>query len=166
MSRTHKNVLIHNVYDCNYWDSAIDIVVAHHLMNLCNSRFLLSGQICVAKYHMDENWYRAEVIELPGRRQVVVRYVDYGNTETVPFFKLKKIHDKFLMLPAQVCQSRKQITVCYWSLYLWYSIQWLLYGSLGRPGKWLAIKISILPVLETVSPQLLPICVSLCITSH
>ncbi|XP_021370867.1 RING finger protein 17-like isoform X2 [Mizuhopecten yessoensis] len=64
------------------------------------------GMICVARYLADDTWYRAQVIDLPGNKMVTVRYVDYGNTETVDITKLCKILDMFLVLPvqAQHCQ--------------------------------------------------------------
>lgn len=58
--------------------------------------------VCVAQYSADNLWYRAEVIRLPGRRQVEIKYVDFGNTEMISHYKLKKILDMFLVLPAQV----------------------------------------------------------------
>ena len=59
----------------------------------------------MAQYTIDDQWYRAEVIATPGRRNVEVLYVDYGNSEVVPFWRLKKISDKFLILPVQVFDS-------------------------------------------------------------
>ncbi|XP_052810879.1 RING finger protein 17-like [Mya arenaria] len=59
------------------------------------------GMICVSQFSSDGMWYRARVIELPGNKDVVVHYVDYGNTERVSFFNIRKILDSFLILPAQ-----------------------------------------------------------------
>lgn len=58
--------------------------------------------ICVSQFSGDGIWYRARIIEVPGNKDVVVQYVDYGNTERVSVFNLKKILDSFLILPAQV----------------------------------------------------------------
>ena len=60
------------------------------------------GMVCVAQYTEDKAWYRAIVSGLPGRQNVQVTYVDFGNEEIVPYFKLKKILDKFVSLPVQV----------------------------------------------------------------
>ena len=58
--------------------------------------------ICAAQFSGDGMWYRARIIGLSGNREVVVQYVDYGNTETVNIYKIQKILDSFLVLPAQV----------------------------------------------------------------
>ncbi|XP_071818978.1 RING finger protein 17-like isoform X1 [Apostichopus japonicus] len=55
--------------------------------------------ICVAKYASDKKWYRAQVIGLPGKQQIEVLYIDYGNTATVPYSQIRKITEKFLKLP-------------------------------------------------------------------
>ncbi|XP_070568958.1 RING finger protein 17-like isoform X2 [Ptychodera flava] len=57
--------------------------------------------ICAAKYDVDDTWYRAVVIGLPGNRKVKVKYVDFGNTEVVDYTKLQKIPDDFCRLPVQ-----------------------------------------------------------------
>ena len=59
------------------------------------------GMICVALFSGDGMWYRARIIELPGNRQVDVHYVDFGNSERVSIFNLRKILDTFLVLPSQ-----------------------------------------------------------------
>lgn len=58
--------------------------------------------LCAAQYSADDRWYRAKVVGLPGERNVEVLYVDYGNTEVIPFWRLKKITKRFLVLPTQV----------------------------------------------------------------
>lgn len=52
---------------------------------------------------MDSRWYRAEVksVEISS---ATVYFVDYGNSETVSFSKIKKIEPDFLELPAQAFQ--------------------------------------------------------------
>ena len=47
-------------------------------------------------------WYRAIVIGIPGGKQVDVQYVDFGNTERVPHWRLRKILDHFIMMSVQV----------------------------------------------------------------
>ena len=61
--------------------------------------------ICAAQF-TDNSWYRAKVVELPGRRIVNVQYVDFGNVERVSAWQLRKLPDKFLTLPPQAlhCQ--------------------------------------------------------------
>jgi len=63
------------------------------------------GMLCATKYAHDGLWYRAEVVEIRGGCQVSIRYVDYGNIELMSVWKLKKLLDIFLMLPAQVNYS-------------------------------------------------------------
>ncbi|KAF4520391.1 hypothetical protein B566_EDAN016678, partial [Ephemera danica] len=50
------------------------------------------GQICVAKYHVDNKWYRAKVIEILDAdcNHLRVQFVDFGNTETVSVVDLRK----------------------------------------------------------------------------
>ena len=60
--------------------------------------------VCVAKY-VDNQWYRAQVIALPGRRNVDVFYVDFGNVERVSYLKLKYIKETLMVLPVQVGTS-------------------------------------------------------------
>jgi tudor domain-containing protein 1/4/6/7 len=57
---------------------------------------------CVCKYSGDDMWYRAKVIGIPGGKQVDVQYVDFGNTERVPYLRLRKILDHFIMMSVQV----------------------------------------------------------------
>ena len=58
--------------------------------------------MCVAKYSGDDKWYRAVIEDLPGRRKVDVYFVDFGNRERLWYQQIKKIADKFTLLPAQV----------------------------------------------------------------
>jgi len=58
--------------------------------------------LCVVKFSEDQLWYRAEVVDVVGPGLVHVRYVDYGNSETVSVWQLRKLIDSFLVLPVQV----------------------------------------------------------------
>jgi len=56
------------------WEKEIDIFV---------------GKMCVAKYSEDQEMYRAMVMKVLGDRKVLVRFVDFGNTEeTLDLWKL------------------------------------------------------------------------------
>nr|XP_032835233.1 RING finger protein 17-like isoform X1 [Petromyzon marinus]XP_032835234.1 RING finger protein 17-like isoform X1 [Petromyzon marinus] len=57
------------------------------------------GQLCVAQFSADQQWYRAQVIGLPGKGDVEVRYVDYGNTERTSVSCIRKLGNMFLQLP-------------------------------------------------------------------
>ncbi|XP_071137588.1 RING finger protein 17-like isoform X1 [Mytilus edulis] len=61
---------------------------------------------CVCKYSGDDMWYRAKVIGIPGNKQVDVQYVDFGNTERVPYWRLRKLLDHFIMMPVQALPCR------------------------------------------------------------
>ncbi len=51
--------------------------------------FLLEGFKCAAQYPMDEEWYRAEVIERVGVTRFRVRFIDYGNEDVVLASKIR-----------------------------------------------------------------------------
>ncbi|XP_041352593.1 RING finger protein 17-like isoform X2 [Gigantopelta aegis] len=57
------------------------------------------GMVCVSQYSVDQYWYRAVVVGLPGGRQVDVMYVDFGIQERVSYLKIRKILDAHLKLP-------------------------------------------------------------------
>ena len=53
---------------------------------------------CCAKFSEDEAWYRAVVEKVEGER-VGVRFVDFGNTDTVPAEELKQVPSKCMQVP-------------------------------------------------------------------
>ncbi|XP_033632805.1 uncharacterized protein LOC117294486 isoform X2 [Asterias rubens] len=59
------------------------------------------GEACVAKYSVDNSWYRVRVDELRAT-QARVLFVDYGNTETVSLDGIKKLDGDFFAVP-QCC---------------------------------------------------------------
>ena len=59
------------------------------------------GDICVAKFSMDEEWYRAKVLSVQSNGTVSVLYIDYGNRETTKAVSLAQIPAGFESLPAQ-----------------------------------------------------------------
>lgn len=53
---------------------------------------MFTDELMLAKYNVDENWYRARVLSVamdtsttPSQLKAEVYYMDYGNTDTVPF---------------------------------------------------------------------------------
>jgi len=64
--------------------------------------YFFSGMPCAAQYTIDNKWYRAMVVDLPGKRMVEVFYVDYGNQEVLDWNRIRKIQTKFLHTAAQV----------------------------------------------------------------
>lgn len=60
-----------------------------------------TGELCVARFHLDNMFYRAEVLRVNNNGLVDVLFVDYGNTETVKFTELRHCKSIFLTLPKQ-----------------------------------------------------------------
>ncbi|XP_037035912.1 maternal protein tudor-like [Bradysia coprophila] len=56
------------------------------------------GTLCAVK-SSDENWYRAEIIS-GTQSEVNVRYLDYGNCESIPKSLVKRLDSKFSNTPA------------------------------------------------------------------
>ncbi|GAA5915362.1 uncharacterized protein JCM6883_006810 [Sporobolomyces salmoneus] len=61
-----------------------------------------SGELVSAKFSADGQWYRAKVRKSnPGKKEAEVIYIDYGNSETVPYSKLRPLAAQFKSLPGQ-----------------------------------------------------------------
>ncbi|XP_018423553.1 PREDICTED: tudor domain-containing protein 15-like [Nanorana parkeri] len=59
------------------------------------------GQLCCALYAKDSHYYRALITGVLNP-DISVYFIDYGNTETVPFYDVKVLLPKFSTLPAMV----------------------------------------------------------------
>lgn len=59
------------------------------------------GDICVAKFSLDDEWYRAKVISTSSNSQATVLFIDYGNTEKLQSTRLAAIPAGFDTLPGQ-----------------------------------------------------------------
>ena len=61
---------------------------------------------CCAKYSEDDMWYRAIITsESPSPSgEITVRFVDYGNSESVLISSLMELNDRFLELPMQALE--------------------------------------------------------------
>ncbi|XP_017761897.1 PREDICTED: maternal protein tudor [Eufriesea mexicana] len=66
---------------------------------------VLCGLYCIAQYSEDLKWYRA-IIKSIEKNSATVQFVDYGNTETVNFDKIKSIQQEFLKLPIQAVHCK------------------------------------------------------------
>lgn len=55
-----------------------------------------------ARYSIDLNWYRAKIINLPEPRMVTVFYIDYGNSETLPWDQLRVLERSLIKTPPLV----------------------------------------------------------------
>ena len=59
-----------------------------------------AGLPCCVQFSEDNAWYRAEVTYVRGH-DVEVRYVDYGNSETITAAQVKSLKPQFFSLPIQ-----------------------------------------------------------------
>ncbi|XP_072295650.1 tudor domain-containing 6 [Eucyclogobius newberryi] len=57
------------------------------------------GDLVQAEFSVDSSWYRAVVKEKQEKGTVLVEFVDFGNTATVPLSKMSKLDKSFLTLP-------------------------------------------------------------------
>lgn len=55
-----------------------------------------------ALYSLDSNWYRAKIINLPEPRMVTVFYIDFGNSETLPWDQLRVLDISLIKTPPLV----------------------------------------------------------------
>ena len=66
------------------------------------------GMVCAVRDSRDKLWYRGEVITTIRGRMILVKYVDFGNTEQVPAHRMRRLFTDFLELPAmamRVCMG-------------------------------------------------------------
>ena len=77
----------------------IDLVQAQAVIPNQFNRALVVGELCLAKFSEDNSWYRAEVIKLLESDLVLVRFVDFGNIETVKPSSLLPINKDLFNLP-------------------------------------------------------------------
>ncbi|CAL1676055.1 unnamed protein product [Lasius platythorax] len=63
------------------------------------------GICCIAQYSEDLKWYRV-VIKSVEENSATVEFIDYGNTESVDFTKIKVIQEEFLKLPMQAVRCK------------------------------------------------------------
>ena len=59
------------------------------------------GDFVLARYSLDELWYRAEVLEVTSESSARVSFIDFGNTETISFESMTMCPENFLELPVQ-----------------------------------------------------------------
>ncbi|CAI9726720.1 Hypothetical predicted protein [Octopus vulgaris] len=56
------------------------------------------GMFCCAKYYLDDQWYRAVIVDYT-TDDAAVRFVDYGNQERVSLQGIKPLAEKFQSIP-------------------------------------------------------------------
>ena len=60
------------------------------------------GELCLALYTEDNNWYRSQITEIDEPSKTAeVFFIDHGNTEIVPFSSLRKLSAHFTELSPQ-----------------------------------------------------------------
>ncbi|GAA6022947.1 hypothetical protein JCM11491_005479 [Sporobolomyces phaffii] len=75
-----------------------------------------SGDLVSAKFSQDGQWYRAKVRKSnPGKKEAEVLYIDYGNSEVVPYSRLRPLASQFKALEGQA----KEATLSFVSLLDW-----------------------------------------------
>lgn len=57
-----------------------------------------------ARYTIDGVWYRAKILSLPEPRMVTVHYIDFGNSETLPWDRLRVLDKSLIAIPPIVSQ--------------------------------------------------------------
>ncbi|XP_070137871.1 uncharacterized protein qin isoform X2 [Drosophila bipectinata] len=58
------------------------------------------GDLCLARYSKDKKWYRGTIEEVqPGTNQATVFYIDFHDTESVPYSHLKVMPEQLRMFP-------------------------------------------------------------------
>eukprot|EP01113_Clastostelium_recurvatum_P025617 TRINITY_DN3083_c0_g1_i3.p1 TRINITY_DN3083_c0_g1~~TRINITY_DN3083_c0_g1_i3.p1 ORF type:complete len:975 (+),score=300.57 TRINITY_DN3083_c0_g1_i3:47-2926(+) len=63
-----------------------------------------AGDIVRGQFSEDNTWYRAKILEITDGRYKVL-YIDYGNSETLPFTSLRPLPSAFVSLPAQANEA-------------------------------------------------------------
>ena len=58
------------------------------------------GEIVLAQYSVDNKWYRSQITQtFTTEQEVELIFLDYGNSEVVPFSKLRELPQQFSVLP-------------------------------------------------------------------
>ncbi|XP_025195551.1 RING finger protein 17-like isoform X2 [Melanaphis sacchari] len=57
------------------------------------------GMAVAARYSLDGVWYRAKITSLPESRLVTVFYIDFGNSETLPWNELRVLDKELIKTP-------------------------------------------------------------------
>jgi len=93
--------------DCLELDAVMENIATAYENNgeIMQTFKIQSGISCIAQYSEDLKWYRA-IIKSIEDNSAIVEFVDYGNTESVNFTKIKKIREEFVKLPMQAIHCK------------------------------------------------------------
>lgn len=92
----------------------IETIVLFILQVLSESE-IIPGLFCVAQYSVDSLWYRA-LIKSVDSSSATVYFVDYGNTESVNFSKIREIDPDFTQMTAQALKCKLAGTKTSWTV--------------------------------------------------
>lgn len=62
--------------------------------------------VCAGRYSEDQNWYRALVKDVSADKSAKVLFVDFGNSEELPFSEIRRLPDHLSKLPKQAMKCR------------------------------------------------------------
>ncbi|XP_029342148.1 tudor domain-containing protein 1-like [Acyrthosiphon pisum] len=63
------------------------------------------GMAVAARYSIDGHWHRAKITSLPEERLVTVFYIDFGNSETLPWDELRVLDKNLIKTPPLVIKA-------------------------------------------------------------
>ena len=101
-SYSPDHFFIHFEEDDDKIDEASEMLNAEYSQDIWTNKYLThikQGMICCAKYSVDDQWYRACVLENNGDT-ISVCFVDYGNSENVSPQNLRPLLEVFCYMPA------------------------------------------------------------------
>jgi len=58
--------------------------------------------MCAVRFSADQQFYRAEILNIVDANYIEVKYVDYGNVEAVSVQRIRKLLDIYTVLTVQV----------------------------------------------------------------
>ncbi|KAH8324757.1 hypothetical protein KR074_004956, partial [Drosophila pseudoananassae] len=70
------------------------------LISMADPLIPMLGDLCLARYSKDKKWYRGTIEEVqPGTNHATVFYIDFHDTESVPYSHLKVMPEQLRMFP-------------------------------------------------------------------
>ncbi|XP_043464872.1 RING finger protein 17 [Leptopilina heterotoma] len=72
-----------------YIETNLDEKYSRKAIKPCGQKWKI-GDICIAQYHNNKKWYRAQIKRIIDHENVQVEFVDYGNTEDCEIGTIKK----------------------------------------------------------------------------
>lgn len=87
--------------DTGRLDELMDAISTHFTAHppLGGAHTPKAGEVCAAKFTLDDGWYRARVLKLEPGKNVTVLYIDYGNSETLSASRLASLPPQFVNIP-------------------------------------------------------------------